>query len=69
MKALVEVLAFILLAVPVALLILFNAPGFGIMLAIFLVAAVYFVKTQKATAPGKTQELQSGKDAAYRRAA
>lgn len=69
MKALVEILALILLAVPVALLIIFNAPGFGILLAIFLVAAVFFAKAHRASAHGKTQEPEPGKDAAFKNAA
>jgi hypothetical protein len=69
MKILVEMLVIILLAVPVALLIIFNAPGLGAILAMVLVAVALFVKAHRASATGKPQEMQQNKNAASKKAA
>jgi membrane protein implicated in regulation of membrane protease activity len=67
MKILIVILAVILLATPVALLIIFNTPGLGILLAIFLVAVVYFRHQTRSTA--KTKGMQQKNDAGYKKAA
>lgn len=68
MKLSIEVLAVLLLAVPVALLIIFDAPGLGIILAIALVTAGFMARERKADASFKVHRMQD-KEATFKRAA
>jgi hypothetical protein len=60
MKAFVEISAFILLAIPVAILILWAAPGLGVLFAIILVAISFYVHTQRASSAGLAHHMTHG---------
>jgi len=52
MKTLYVILATILLAIPVAVLMIFNLPGLIVLVAILLVAFPFYLHTKKSRATG-----------------
>jgi len=64
MRTLVEILAMFLLAIPVALLIIFGAPGLGLLLAIILVAIVFYVRAKRIGNTDKAHRIRQHKNAA-----
>ncbi len=58
MKIILEVLTAILIAIPLALLVIFDLPGLGILLAIGLIGYAYVAKkTHEAALAGPRQPL------------
>lgn len=63
MKLALGALAIVLLAVPVAIFLIINLPGLGVLLAIVLFAAPFFVHDQRVRAAREAKQMQENRNA------